>query len=85
MILDTYVSTLPIRFDVGGPGSCLKRYSDPTFFRRVSGSTTDATADKIQRENKARKKVPFRELRFNKWISTYLYSLYSCTAQMVVF
>ncbi|KDO77857.1 hypothetical protein CISIN_1g001053mg [Citrus sinensis] len=44
------------RFDAGGPGSCLKRYSDPTFFRRVSGSTIDATADKIQREKKARKK-----------------------------
>lgn len=44
------------KFDTGGPGSCLKRYSDPTFFRRVSGSTIDATADKIQREKKARKK-----------------------------
>lgn len=44
------------KFDAGGPGSCLKRYSDPTFFRRVSGCTIDATADKIQGEKKARKK-----------------------------
>ncbi|KAL3820294.1 hypothetical protein ACJIZ3_006199 [Penstemon smallii] len=35
------------RFDSGGPGSCLKRYSDPTFFKRASVASGEATTEKI--------------------------------------
>ncbi|GLU22859.1 hypothetical protein SLE2022_389020 [Rubroshorea leprosula] len=41
------------KFDMGGPGSCLKRYSDPTFFKKASG--IEGNADKVQRDKKARK------------------------------
>ncbi|GAV60614.1 hypothetical protein CFOL_v3_04144 [Cephalotus follicularis] len=53
------------KFDTGGPGSCLKRYSDPTFFKRLSGSTIEANADKIQRDKKARKSKKKRILQRN--------------------
>ncbi|GLT80096.1 hypothetical protein SLA2020_515550 [Shorea laevis] len=44
------------KFDMGGPGSCLKRYSDPTYFKRVSGSSIEAnTADKAQGSKRAHK------------------------------
>ncbi|KAK9714551.1 hypothetical protein RND81_06G102500 [Saponaria officinalis] len=43
------------RFDQRGSGSCLKRYSDPTFFRRASSSSETHNRDKSQRERKARK------------------------------
>ncbi|XP_042064421.1 protein SCAR1-like isoform X1 [Salvia splendens] len=43
------------RFDAGGPGSCLKRYSDPTFFKRASVTSGEASIDKISKEKKARK------------------------------
>ncbi|XP_050367817.1 protein SCAR3 isoform X2 [Argentina anserina] len=41
------------KFDTGGPGSCLKRYSDPTFFKRTSVVPDEATAEKLQRDGKA--------------------------------
>ncbi|XP_074269843.1 protein SCAR3-like isoform X2 [Silene latifolia] len=44
------------RFDTSGRGSCLKRYTDPTFFRRASAGTEARKRDKAQRERKARKK-----------------------------
>ncbi|XP_065877689.1 protein SCAR3 isoform X2 [Euphorbia lathyris] len=43
------------KFDTGGPGSCLKRYSDPTFFRRASGNFSEPDAEKVPKEKKARK------------------------------
>ncbi|CAN0853442.1 Protein SCAR1 [Linum grandiflorum] len=51
------------KFDTGGPGSCLKRYSDPTFFRRASGGFKDHDAEKVQRDKKARKVKKRRSLR----------------------
>jgi hypothetical protein len=42
------------RFDVAGAGSCLKRYTDPSFFKVESASSRKATAE-VQREKKIRK------------------------------
>ncbi|KAK3206907.1 hypothetical protein Dsin_020953 [Dipteronia sinensis] len=57
------------KFDAGGPGSCLKRYSDPTFFKRVSGSSIEATAEKNPRDKKARKSKKKRSSKRNGDIS----------------
>ncbi|XP_059669840.1 protein SCAR3 isoform X2 [Cornus florida] len=43
------------KFDTGGPGSCLKRYSDPTFFKRASASPDEAYAEKVPRDKKVRR------------------------------
>ncbi|KAL1562642.1 phosphoenolpyruvate carboxylase [Salvia divinorum] len=43
------------RFDAGGPGSCLKRYSDPTFFKRASVTSGEASIEKTSKEKKGRK------------------------------
>ncbi|KAL2253154.1 protein SCAR1 isoform X2 [Sesamum indicum] len=46
------------RFDPGGPGSCLKRYSDPTFFNRASMASMasgEANNQKISKDKKGRK------------------------------
>ncbi|XP_062095899.1 protein SCAR3 isoform X2 [Humulus lupulus] len=43
------------KFDTGGPGSCLKRYSDPTFFKRVSAVSDEVNAEKNPRDRKARR------------------------------
>jgi hypothetical protein len=48
-------SALPFRFDTGGPGSCLKRYSDPTFFKKASVTSGEVTTGKIQIDKKARR------------------------------
>lgn len=48
------VVLLSIRFDTGGPGSCLKRYSDPTFFRRTSTSGK-VSLEKVRSDKKAQK------------------------------
>ncbi|XP_043707095.1 SCAR-like protein 1 isoform X5 [Telopea speciosissima] len=42
------------KFDVAGAGACLKRYSDPSFFKAEFTSSETMGAD-IQREKKARK------------------------------
>lgn len=42
------------RFDVAGAGACLKRYTDPSFFKVEAASSTTATAE-VQREKKNRK------------------------------
>ncbi|XP_071724603.1 uncharacterized protein [Rutidosis leptorrhynchoides] len=34
------------KFDTGGPGSCLRRYSDPTFFRRKPSVVAETDAEK---------------------------------------
>ncbi|XP_044496766.1 protein SCAR3-like isoform X2 [Mangifera indica] len=57
------------KYDAGGPGSCLKRYSDPTFFKRISGSSIGATAEKLQRDKKTRKSKKKRSSQRNGEIS----------------
>eukprot|EP00252_Welwitschia_mirabilis_P019264 TRINITY_DN440_c0_g2_i1.p1 TRINITY_DN440_c0_g2~~TRINITY_DN440_c0_g2_i1.p1 ORF type:complete len:1374 (+),score=304.54 TRINITY_DN440_c0_g2_i1:454-4575(+) len=44
------------KFDVAGAGACLKRYTDPSFFKMEWASSELMKAEKIQREKKARKK-----------------------------
>lgn len=43
------------RFDPGGPGSCLKRYSDPNLFNRESVASGEASDDKKRLRNKKKK------------------------------
>lgn len=43
------------RFDPGGPGSCLRRYSDPTFFKRASAGYGEACSKKIRKDKKVRR------------------------------
>lgn len=43
------------KFDTGGPGSCLRRYSDPTFFRRVAASPDERNVGKVRGDKKAHK------------------------------
>lgn len=47
--------TCLFRFDPGGPGSCLKRYSDPTFFKRASVGSDEEYIEKVLKEKKGRK------------------------------
>lgn len=42
------------KFDPGDPGSCLRRYSDPTFFKRASAGYGEACSKKIRKEKKVR-------------------------------
>lgn len=42
------------KFDVAGAGACLKRYTDPSFFKVEAASSTTATTE-VQREKKNRK------------------------------
>ncbi|KAL5072780.1 hypothetical protein RYX36_011764 [Vicia faba] len=42
------------KFDVAGAGACLKRYTDPSFFRMESASSVRATVQ-VQRERRIRK------------------------------
>ncbi|KAF2305299.1 hypothetical protein GH714_003548 [Hevea brasiliensis] len=53
------------KFDTGGPGSCLKRYSDPTFFRRASGNYNEPYVEKVPKEKKARKNKKKRSSQRN--------------------
>ncbi|KAM7255216.1 hypothetical protein ACFE04_020457 [Oxalis oulophora] len=53
------------KFDTGGPGSCLKRYSDPTFFKRVSSTVIDTDVEKALKDKKARKNKKKRTSRRN--------------------
>ncbi|KAL2475215.1 Protein SCAR3 [Abeliophyllum distichum] len=41
------------KFDPGGPGSCFKRYSDPTFFKLASAGSNEACSEKIANDKKA--------------------------------
>ncbi|PIA34059.1 hypothetical protein AQUCO_03900157v1 [Aquilegia coerulea] len=43
------------KFDTGGAGACLKRYSDPSFFRKAIARSEPMSAEKSQREKRARK------------------------------
>ncbi|KAK6124295.1 hypothetical protein DH2020_041952 [Rehmannia glutinosa] len=58
-ILDSYEDSrdpprlhLLDRFDPGGPGSCLKRYSDPSFFKRASEASGEASTAKVFKDQK---------------------------------
>ncbi|KFK28530.1 hypothetical protein AALP_AA7G008700 [Arabis alpina] len=44
------------RFDAGGPGSCLRKYSDPTFFRKELSNSSKADDVKVQRDQAHRKR-----------------------------
>ncbi|GLJ38492.1 hypothetical protein SUGI_0784370 [Cryptomeria japonica] len=43
------------KFDVAGAGACLKRYTDPSFFKMEWASTELMKAEKAQRDKKARR------------------------------
>ncbi|XP_010279123.1 PREDICTED: SCAR-like protein 2 isoform X2 [Nelumbo nucifera] len=43
------------KFDTGGPGACFKRYSDPSYFKRVMTNPELENAEKVQREKKVHK------------------------------
>ncbi|KAL1555993.1 phosphoenolpyruvate carboxylase [Salvia divinorum] len=43
------------RFDPGGPGSCLKRYSDPTIYNFASKASVYASTGKMEKYNKLEK------------------------------
>ncbi|XWS15834.1 hypothetical protein CRYUN_Cryun34aG0035700 [Craigia yunnanensis] len=57
------------KFDAGGPGSCLKRYSDPTYFKRTSGSSIEEDAEKVPRDNKTCKSKKRRSSHRNGELS----------------
>ncbi|KAI3824490.1 hypothetical protein L1987_05950 [Smallanthus sonchifolius] len=43
------------KFDIGGPGSCFRRYSDPTYFKRSSAGPYEAHLQSVLREKKPRR------------------------------
>lgn len=43
------------RFDVAGAGACLKRYTDPSFFKVEWASSELMKAQRAQRDKKARR------------------------------
>ncbi|XP_075091065.1 protein SCAR3 isoform X2 [Nicotiana tabacum] len=57
------------KFDPGGPGSCLKRYSDPTFFKRASVGSDEEYIEKVLKEKKGRKIKKKRSWRRNGEVS----------------
>ncbi|XP_030462059.2 SCAR-like protein 2 isoform X1 [Syzygium oleosum] len=57
------------KFDTGGPGSCLRRYSDPTFFRRVSAGPDEKNVGKVRGDKKARKMKKRRSFPKNAELS----------------
>ncbi|KAF9683669.1 hypothetical protein SADUNF_Sadunf04G0037800 [Salix dunnii] len=59
------------KFDTGGPGSCLKRYSDPSYFRRVSGNVTEPDAEKLPKDKRAKKSKKKRSSQRNGDVAQY--------------
>ncbi|VFQ94293.1 unnamed protein product [Cuscuta campestris] len=57
------------KFDPGGPGSCLKRYSDPTFFKRASAGCDEAYLGKVLKDKKGRKIKKKRSRQKNRELS----------------
>ncbi|XP_057415331.1 scar-like domain-containing protein WAVE 5 [Lotus japonicus] len=51
------------KFDTSGPGSCFRRYSDPTFFRRVSTDLDEPYSEKTEKARKSRKSKKRRSSR----------------------
>ncbi|XP_057466036.1 protein SCAR3-like [Actinidia eriantha] len=54
------------KFDTGGPGSCIKRFSDPTIFRRASGSPGEANVECVSKSRKAHKSKKKRTWQRNE-------------------
>ncbi|CAK9152606.1 unnamed protein product [Ilex paraguariensis] len=54
------------KFDTGGPGSCLKRYSDPTFFKRASAKSIEAKVVKVRKDKKSCRIKKKRSLQRNE-------------------
>ncbi|XAR59245.1 hypothetical protein NMG60_11014976 [Bertholletia excelsa] len=54
------------KFDSGGPGSCLKRYSDPTFFSRASAKSVEENGQEVSRHRKPRQSKKKRTLESNE-------------------
>lgn len=44
-----------LRYDRAGNGACLKRYSDPSYFRRAWATSEPEKAQQIQKEKKLKK------------------------------
>ncbi|KAK7318805.1 hypothetical protein RJT34_03512 [Clitoria ternatea] len=51
------------KFDIGGPGSCFRRYSDPTFFKRVAADSDESFFQKTEKARKSRKNKKKRSSR----------------------
>ncbi|CAE6188825.1 unnamed protein product [Arabidopsis arenosa] len=62
------------RFSVGGPGSCLRKYSDPTFFRKELSNTSKTDDIKVQRDQahrkRKKKRLPQRNICRSNAVST---------------
>ncbi|KAH1066150.1 hypothetical protein J1N35_031137 [Gossypium stocksii] len=69
------------KFDAGGPGSCLQRYSDPTFFKRASGSSIEEDVEKVPKDKRTRKSKKRRSSHRNGKLSRGA-SLSSCSGRM---
>ncbi|KAG6691280.1 hypothetical protein I3843_10G057200 [Carya illinoinensis] len=54
------------KFDTGGPGSCLKRYSDPTFFKKASATSDEATTERIRINKNAHRSKKKRSSQWNR-------------------
>lgn len=69
------------KYDTGGPGSCLKRYSDPTFFKKESVASDEATTGKIEIDKKARRN---KKKRSSQWQGKVLRgsSMSSCSSRL---
>ncbi|KAL2467326.1 Protein SCAR1 [Abeliophyllum distichum] len=57
------------KFGPGGPGSCLRRYSDPTFFKRASAGYGEACTKKIRKDKKVRRTERRRSWLRNREVS----------------
>lgn len=73
------------KFDIGGPGSCLKRYSDPTYFKRASPGNI-VRVQKVRRDKKlprsrSKKKRSSNGAAISKHSGTGGMQFYSPTAQ----
>lgn len=53
------------KFDTGGPGSCFRRYSDPTFFKRISADSDELYSEKTEKARKSHKSKKKKSSRRN--------------------
>ncbi|KAL1169708.1 hypothetical protein V6Z11_A05G164400 [Gossypium hirsutum] len=81
VVLDSSYFCFAFRFDAGGPGSCLQRYSDPTFFKRASGSSIEEDIEKVPTDKRTRKSKKRRSSHRNGKLSRGA-SLSSCSGRM---
>lgn len=52
------------KYDIGGPGSCFRRYSDPTYFKRSSSGPYETHLQNVPREKKARRNKKKKSSRY---------------------